>query len=138
MGYSCGFPRWSEWDMFMTCDHHQVNCIYPSLDNQYGCQSAILKMCNHCCHLKFSFSMKNFFIQYNCFNFYLYVVSGLAHLEALEILSNQSEKRVQSLLGAMPLEALDSIKQELITIKQVFELDEEDEGTLYYSTSAAL
>ncbi|KAL5012397.1 hypothetical protein ScPMuIL_010948 [Solemya velum] len=52
---------------------------------------------------------------------------GLAHLEALEILSNQSEKRVQSLLGAMPLEALDSIKQELITIKQVFELDEEEE-----------
>ncbi|KAJ8298544.1 hypothetical protein KUTeg_025075 [Tegillarca granosa] len=52
---------------------------------------------------------------------------GLAHLEALEILSNQCEKKVQSLLSSMPPEALAGIKQELIQIKQVFEMEEEEE-----------
>ncbi|XP_048777231.2 protein FAM114A2-like isoform X3 [Ostrea edulis] len=46
---------------------------------------------------------------------------GYAHLEALEMLSNMCEKTVHSLLEDMSDNKLDSIKAELIRIKQVFE-----------------
>lgn len=46
---------------------------------------------------------------------------GYAHLEALEMLSNMCEKTVHSLLEDMSDRKLDSIKAELIRIKQVFE-----------------
>ncbi|KAK3099672.1 hypothetical protein FSP39_007841 [Pinctada imbricata] len=52
---------------------------------------------------------------------------GLAHLEALEILSNQCEKRIQSLLSAMSEESLADIKSGLIDIKKVFEREEEED-----------
>lgn len=52
---------------------------------------------------------------------------GLAHLEALEMLSNQSEKRVSSLLNALPPETITSIKPQLLQIKENFEIGEEDE-----------
>lgn len=52
---------------------------------------------------------------------------GLAHLEALEILSNQSEKKVNSLLTALPAETLSSLKPQLMEIKQIFELIENEE-----------
>ncbi|XP_078326150.1 uncharacterized protein LOC111126499 [Crassostrea virginica] len=59
---------------------------------------------------------------------------GYAHLEALEMLSNMCEKTVHSLLEDMSDRKLDSIKAELIRIKQVFErmqeendLDEEED-----------
>ncbi|XP_050417359.2 protein FAM114A2 [Patella vulgata] len=52
---------------------------------------------------------------------------GLAHLEALEILSNQSEKRVQTLLHAMSEETIAEIKPELLQIKDIFEIDENDD-----------
>ncbi|XP_060073327.1 protein FAM114A2-like [Ylistrum balloti] len=65
------------------------------------------------------------------FGFMFDEYQGLAHLEALEILSNQCEKKVQTLLTSMPADTLADIKADLIRIKQVFERDEnsEDEET---------
>lgn len=54
-------------------------------------------------------------------------MTGLAHLEALEMLSNQSEKRVSSLLNALPPETITSIKPQLLQIKENFEIGEEEE-----------
>ncbi|RUS87286.1 hypothetical protein EGW08_004966 [Elysia chlorotica] len=52
---------------------------------------------------------------------------GLAHLEALEILSNQSEKKVHSLLNSLASEDLSTIKPRLMSIKNAFELDDSAE-----------
>ncbi|KAK3790071.1 hypothetical protein RRG08_038767 [Elysia crispata] len=52
---------------------------------------------------------------------------GLAHLEALEILSNQSEKKVHSLLNSLASEDLATIKPQLLNIKNAFELDDSAE-----------
>ncbi|NXR45721.1 NXP20 protein, partial [Hippolais icterina] len=53
---------------------------------------------------------------------------GLSHLEALEILSNESEAQIQSHLAALDAEQLESVKNDLIAIKEIFvpkELDDE-------------
>ncbi|XP_057700489.1 protein NOXP20 [Corythoichthys intestinalis] len=53
---------------------------------------------------------------------------GLSHLEALEILSNESEAKVQAFLSSLEEEAQDEVKKELIFIKDVFiKRDEEKE-----------
>ncbi|XP_067664017.1 protein FAM114A2-like [Haliotis asinina] len=51
---------------------------------------------------------------------------GMAHLEALEILSNQSEKKVQALLSSLPDDTIRQLKPLLIDIKNIFELDDTD------------
>ena len=43
------------------------------------------------------------------------------------MLSNQSEKRVSSLLNALPQEAITSVKPQLLKIKENFEIGEEEE-----------
>ncbi|XP_020847505.1 protein NOXP20 isoform X1 [Phascolarctos cinereus] len=45
---------------------------------------------------------------------------GLSHLEALEILSNESEIKVQSFLASLDGEKLESFKNDLISIKDIF------------------
>ncbi|XP_068134557.1 protein NOXP20 isoform X2 [Hyperolius riggenbachi] len=45
---------------------------------------------------------------------------GLSHLEALEILSNESETKVQTYLSSLEEEKLETIKAELIAIKDIF------------------
>ncbi|XP_026990757.2 protein NOXP20 isoform X2 [Tachysurus fulvidraco] len=52
---------------------------------------------------------------------------GLSHLEALEILSNESEGRVQEALSSLDGETLELLKKELIEIKEIFEAREEEE-----------
>ncbi|XP_060680899.1 protein NOXP20 [Hemiscyllium ocellatum] len=49
---------------------------------------------------------------------------GLSHLEALEILSNESEIKVQSVLMSLTGEELETLKKDLISIKEVFLLKE--------------
>ncbi|XP_072663548.1 protein NOXP20 isoform X1 [Canis lupus baileyi] len=54
---------------------------------------------------------------------------GLSHLEALEILSNESESKVQSFLASLDGEKLELLKTDLISIKDIFaakELENED------------
>ncbi|XP_033891789.2 protein NOXP20-like [Acipenser ruthenus] len=46
---------------------------------------------------------------------------GLSHLEALEILSNESEFKVQSVLMSIEGEELETLKRDLITIKEIFQ-----------------
>ncbi|KAK7096996.1 protein FAM114A2-like [Littorina saxatilis] len=46
---------------------------------------------------------------------------GLAHLEALEMLSNRSERKVQSLLSAMEEDMLENIRPQLVEIKDTFQ-----------------
>ncbi|XP_059147329.1 protein FAM114A2-like [Physella acuta] len=53
---------------------------------------------------------------------------GISHLEALEMLSNQSEKKVHTLLKSLSKEDLATIKPLLINIKETFEVDEENES----------
>lgn len=53
--------------------------------------------------------------------------AGLAHLEALEMLSNQSEKRVNTLLSALPPNAVTAIKPVLLKVKENFEMGEEED-----------
>ncbi|XP_078682861.1 protein FAM114A2-like isoform X2 [Branchiostoma floridae x Branchiostoma belcheri] len=57
---------------------------------------------------------------------------GLAHLEALEMLSNQSEGKVQAVLSALTGEEQEELKAELIRVKEAFKLEdvveEEAEG----------
>ena len=53
---------------------------------------------------------------------------GLAHLEALEMLSNQSEKRVNVHLNALSSESLAALKPSLLQIKQMFEVDDLEEN----------
>ncbi|NXD89781.1 NXP20 protein, partial [Chaetorhynchus papuensis] len=53
---------------------------------------------------------------------------GLSHLEALEILSNESEAQIQSHLARLDGEQLETVKKDLIAIKEIFvpkELDDE-------------
>ncbi|NXT67316.1 NXP20 protein, partial [Chaetops frenatus] len=53
---------------------------------------------------------------------------GLSHLEALEILSNESEAQIQSHLATLDGEQLETLKNDLIAIKEIFvpkELDDE-------------
>ncbi|NWW03627.1 NXP20 protein, partial [Oreocharis arfaki] len=53
---------------------------------------------------------------------------GLSHLEALEILSNESEAQIQSHLATLDGEHLETVKNDLIAIKEIFvpkELDDE-------------
>ncbi|NXK59346.1 NXP20 protein, partial [Sylvietta virens] len=53
---------------------------------------------------------------------------GLSHLEALEILSNESEAQIQSHLATLDGELLETVKNDLIAIKEIFvpkELDDE-------------
>ncbi|NWJ05223.1 NXP20 protein, partial [Crypturellus undulatus] len=45
---------------------------------------------------------------------------GLSHLEALEILSNESEAQIQSYLATLDGEQLETVKNELIDIKEIF------------------
>lgn len=45
---------------------------------------------------------------------------GLSHLEALEILSNESENKVQSFLASLDGEKLELLKNDLISIKDIF------------------
>ncbi|XP_072368445.1 protein FAM114A2 [Scyliorhinus torazame] len=55
---------------------------------------------------------------------------GLSHLEALEILSSESEVKVKSVLNALSGEDLEKLKEELAAIKEAFclvEFDDEDE-----------
>ncbi|XP_037621304.1 protein NOXP20 isoform X1 [Sebastes umbrosus] len=61
---------------------------------------------------------------------------GLSHLEALEILSNESEAKVQAFLSSLGEEEQEEVKKELIFIKDIFikrdegeeEEKEEEEG----------
>lgn len=46
---------------------------------------------------------------------------GLAHLEALEMLSNRSERKVQALLSAMEDDLLETIRPQLMEIKDTFQ-----------------
>ncbi|MED6243153.1 hypothetical protein ATANTOWER_015763, partial [Ataeniobius toweri] len=53
---------------------------------------------------------------------------GLSHLEALEILSNESEAKVQAFLSSLMEEEQQEVKKELIFIKEIFiKQDEEEE-----------
>ncbi|XP_069619626.1 protein FAM114A2 [Ranitomeya imitator] len=52
---------------------------------------------------------------------------GLAHLEALEMLSKESEGKVKSIIGALSGEELDGLKQELESLKEVFSMEEFDD-----------
>ncbi|XP_045690469.1 protein NOXP20 isoform X2 [Phyllostomus hastatus] len=61
---------------------------------------------------------------------------GLSHLEALEILSNESESKVQSFLASFDGEKLELLKNDLISIKDIFaakemenEENQEDQGS---------
>ncbi|XP_043400452.1 protein NOXP20 isoform X3 [Chelonia mydas] len=45
---------------------------------------------------------------------------GLSHLEALEILSNESEAKIQSFLTSLNGEELETVKNDLIAIKEIF------------------
>ncbi|XP_037327670.2 protein NOXP20 isoform X2 [Pungitius pungitius] len=52
---------------------------------------------------------------------------GLAHLEALEILSNESEAKVQAFLSSLVEEEQEEVKKELIFIKDIFMKQEEED-----------
>ncbi|XP_030904781.1 protein NOXP20 isoform X1 [Melopsittacus undulatus] len=51
---------------------------------------------------------------------------GLSHLEALEILSNESEVQIQSYLATLDGEQLETVKTDLIAIKEIFVPKESD------------
>ncbi|XP_071359220.1 protein NOXP20 isoform X2 [Trachinotus anak] len=51
---------------------------------------------------------------------------GLSHLEALEILSNESEAKVQAFLSSLEEEEQEEVKKELILIKDIFIKQEEE------------
>ncbi|CAI9552820.1 unnamed protein product, partial [Staurois parvus] len=52
---------------------------------------------------------------------------GLSHLEALELLSKESEGKVKSILGSLSGEELAKLKLELESLKEVFSLEEFDD-----------
>ncbi|NXL28923.1 NXP20 protein, partial [Glaucidium brasilianum] len=52
---------------------------------------------------------------------------GLSHLEALEILSNESEAQIQSYLATLDGEQLETVKNDLISIKEIFVPKESDD-----------
>ncbi|XP_016136174.1 protein NOXP20 isoform X2 [Sinocyclocheilus grahami] len=62
---------------------------------------------------------------------------GLSHLEALEILSNESEGRVQEFLSSLEEEDLEVLKKELIAIKEIFITHEEEEADAASGENAA-
>ncbi|XP_067258998.1 protein NOXP20 isoform X2 [Chanodichthys erythropterus] len=62
---------------------------------------------------------------------------GLSHLEALEILSNESEGRVQEFLSSLEEEDLEVLKKELIAIKEIFINREEEEADAASEENAA-
>ncbi|XP_077061119.1 protein NOXP20 isoform X1 [Siphateles boraxobius] len=62
---------------------------------------------------------------------------GLSHLEALEILSNESEGRVQEFLSSLEEEDLEVLKKELIAIKEIFITREEEEADAASGENAA-
>ncbi|XP_071498371.1 protein FAM114A2-like [Diadema antillarum] len=51
---------------------------------------------------------------------------GLAHLEALEMLSNQSETKVQSAVAMVTEDTLDEVKTELLEVRDAFQLEDVD------------
>uniref|UniRef100_A0A665WJ37 Family with sequence similarity 114 member A1 n=1 Tax=Echeneis naucrates TaxID=173247 RepID=A0A665WJ37_ECHNA len=53
---------------------------------------------------------------------------GLSHLEALEILSNESEAKVQAFLSSLAEEEQEEAKKELILLKDIFIKQAEEEG----------
>nr|XP_046269399.1 protein NOXP20 isoform X2 [Scatophagus argus] len=53
---------------------------------------------------------------------------GLSHLEALEILSNESEVKVQAFLSSLVEEEQEKVKKELIFIKDIFIKREGEDG----------
>lgn len=53
---------------------------------------------------------------------------GLSHLEALEILSNESEAKVQAFLSSMTETEQEEVKKELIYIKDIFIRQEDEEA----------
>ncbi|XP_062498481.1 protein NOXP20 isoform X1 [Pezoporus occidentalis] len=55
---------------------------------------------------------------------------GLSHLEALEILSNESEAQIQSYLATLDGEQLETVKTDLIAIKEIFVPKESDDEAL--------
>ncbi|XP_071950660.1 protein FAM114A2-like [Antedon mediterranea] len=59
---------------------------------------------------------------------------GLAHLEALEILSNQSEGKVHSVMSTVTGDQLDNLKTQMIEIKDAFELQDMDVEEEDYET----
>ncbi|XP_059407939.1 protein NOXP20-like [Carassius carassius] len=62
---------------------------------------------------------------------------GLSHLEALEILSNESEGRVQEYLSSLEEEDLEVLKKELIAIKEIFITHKEEEADAASGENAA-
>ncbi|XP_043103648.1 protein NOXP20 isoform X2 [Puntigrus tetrazona] len=62
---------------------------------------------------------------------------GLSHLEALEILSNESEGRVQEFLSTLEEEDLEVMKKELIAIKEIFIAYEEEDPDAASGENAA-
>ncbi|KGL93183.1 Protein Noxp20 [Charadrius vociferus] len=52
---------------------------------------------------------------------------GLSHLEALEILSNESEAQIQSYLATLDGKQLEIVKNDLIAIKEIFVPKESDD-----------
>ncbi|XP_052422197.1 protein NOXP20 isoform X2 [Carassius gibelio] len=62
---------------------------------------------------------------------------GLSHLEALEILSNESEGRVQEYLSSLEEEDLEVLKKELLAIKEIFITPEEEEADAASGESTA-
>ncbi|KAG9491151.1 hypothetical protein GDO78_006493 [Eleutherodactylus coqui] len=52
---------------------------------------------------------------------------GLAHLEALEMLSKESEGKVKSIIGALSGEELSTLKGDLDSLKEVFSMEEFDD-----------
>ncbi|XP_053574674.1 LOW QUALITY PROTEIN: protein FAM114A2 [Bombina bombina] len=52
---------------------------------------------------------------------------GLAHLEALELLSKENESKVKSVLSALSGEELETLKLELESLKETFSLEEFDD-----------
>ncbi|XP_077984127.1 protein FAM114A2-like [Glandiceps talaboti] len=53
---------------------------------------------------------------------------GLSHLEALEMLANQSENKVQAVLGSLSGDDFETLKTELIEIKDAFHIDDIDDN----------
>ncbi|NXK39416.1 NXP20 protein, partial [Piprites chloris] len=55
---------------------------------------------------------------------------GLSHLEALEILSNESEAQIQAHLATLDGEQLEIVKNDLIAIKEIFVPKESDDEVM--------
>ncbi|KAJ7414505.1 Protein Noxp20 [Willisornis vidua] len=55
---------------------------------------------------------------------------GLSHLEALEILSNESEAQIQAHLAKLDGEQLETVKNDLIAIKEIFVPKESDDEVM--------